>query len=69
MKSHISATIDNDLLDELNRYGQEERRSRSQIIEIALQQFLSKRGGVEDEILTSNGRFVGQFSREETYDR
>lgn len=69
MKSHISATIDSALLDDLDRFGKQERRSRSQIIEMALEQFLRDRGGIEDEILTSQGRFVGQFSREETYDR
>ena len=69
MKSHISATIDDKLVEELNRFGREERRSRSQIIEMALEEFLRKRGGAEDEIVTSEGRFEGSFSREETYAR
>lgn len=69
MKSHISATIDDQILNDLNRFGQQERRSRSQIIEMALEEFLRKRGGAEDEIVTSEGRFEGQFSREETYAR
>ena len=69
MKSHISATIDDQLVEELRRFGQEERRSRSQIIEMALEEFLRKRGGTEDEIETSDGRFAGRFSREETYAR
>jgi metal-responsive CopG/Arc/MetJ family transcriptional regulator len=69
MKSHISATIDAKLLEDLNRLGQEERRSRSQIIEMALEQFLRTRGGSEDEIVTSEGRFEGSFTREETYAR
>jgi len=69
MKSHISATIDERLLENLNRFGREERRTRSQIIELALEQFLQERGGQEEEIVTSSGRFVGQFSREETYAR
>lgn len=30
---------------------------------------LRKCGGVEDEIVTSEGRFQGNFSREETYER
>jgi metal-responsive CopG/Arc/MetJ family transcriptional regulator len=42
MKSHISATIDDKILADLNRVGQEERRSRSQIIEMALEEL---RGG------------------------
>jgi metal-responsive CopG/Arc/MetJ family transcriptional regulator len=69
MKSHISATIDSVLLLDLNRAGQEERRSRSQMIELAVEEFLRKRGVSDDEIVTSSGRFTGHFSREETYDR
>lgn len=69
MKSHISATIDDKLLGELNRFGQQERRPRSQIIEMALEEFLRKRGEAGDEIVTSEGRFTGTFSREETYAR
>jgi len=69
MKSHISATIDNQILEDLNRFGREERRSRSQIIEMALEEFLQKRSGPDDEIVTSPGRFSGQFTREDTYER
>jgi metal-responsive CopG/Arc/MetJ family transcriptional regulator len=69
MKSHISATIDQKLLRELDKFGQEERRARSQIIEMALEEFLLKRERTHDDIVTSQGRFVGQFSREETYAR
>jgi len=69
MKSHISATIDRGLLEELNRFGREERRTRSQIIEMALERFLQERGVRDDEIVTSEGRFNGRFSREETYER
>lgn len=69
MKSHISATIDDQILDDLNRFGKQERRSRSQVIEMALEEFLRKRGAAEDEIVTFEGRFEGNFSREETYAR
>ena len=69
MKSHISATIDEHLVEDLNRYGKEERRSRSQVIEMALEEFLRNRLDAKDEIITSQGRFQGSFSREETYDR
>jgi|GEM_PF-1416035 len=69
MKSHISATIDSNLLADLDRVGKEERRSRSQMIELALEEFLRKRGASEDEIVTSEGRFAGRFSRQETYER
>jgi metal-responsive CopG/Arc/MetJ family transcriptional regulator len=69
MKSHISATIDEHLVEDLNRYGKEERRSRSQVIEMALEEFLRNRLDAKDEIITSQGHFQGSFSREETYDR
>ena len=69
MKSHISATINEQLVEDLNRYGQEERRSRSQVIEMALEEFLSSRLDAKDEIVTSQGHFQGNFSREETYER
>lgn len=69
MKSHISATIDERLLESVNRFGREERRTRSQIIELALERFLKERGGQEEEVVTSSGRFAGRFSREETYAR
>lgn len=69
MKTHISATIDDKLLEDLNRFGQEERRPRSQVIEMALEEFLRKRGAEGDEIVISEGRFTGAFSREETYAR
>jgi metal-responsive CopG/Arc/MetJ family transcriptional regulator len=66
MKSHISATLDEKLVEDLNRYGQQERRSPSQIIEMALEEFLRKRGVAEEPIMTSEGRFEGVISREET---
>lgn len=69
MKSHISATIDQELLERVDRFGNEERRSRSQVIELALEEFLQDRAGEAGEIVTSPGRFAGKFSREETYAR
>jgi len=69
MKSHISATLDKKLLEDLNRFGKQERRSRSQIIEMALEQFLRNQRTSDEQIVMSEGRFVGGFSREETYER
>ena len=63
MKTHISATIDEQLVEDLNRYGLEERRSRSQVIEMALKEFLRRRLDLKDEIVTSEGQFQGRFSR------
>lgn len=69
MKSHISATLDEKLLEDLNRFGQQERRSRSQIIEMALEEFLRKRTAADERIVTSDGCFQGEFTREDTYAR
>ncbi len=69
MKSHISATIDRRLLEDLARFGREEHRSRSQIIELALGEFLGKHLKSGDAVVTSDSRFDGAFSREETYAR
>jgi len=69
MKSHISATIDEEVLERADRYGSEERRSRSQVIEMALDAFLRERTAPSEDIVTSRGRFDGKFSREETYAR
>jgi len=69
MKSHISATIDVRIVEDLNRFGREERRSRSQVIEMALEEFLRSRVCAKDEIVTSQGSFQGDFTREETYAR
>jgi len=69
MKSHVSATIDAGLLVEADRFGRQERRSRSQVLEMALEQFLQRNAPASDQIVTSPGRFEGKFSREETYER
>ena len=69
MKSHISATIDESILEQTDRYGLEERRSRSQVIEMALDAFLRERTAPSEDVVTSRGRFDGKFSREETYAR
>lgn len=69
MKLQISATIDYRLLEALNRLGQEKRLSRSQIIEMALEEFLRNHGAESDEIVTSEGRYAGAFRREEGYER
>lgn len=69
MKSHISATIDRELLGALDRYRREERRSRSQVIEMAIERLLADTSESSDRIVVSEGRFDGKFDREETYER
>jgi len=69
MKSHISATIDSNLVERMKSFGKQERRSRSQIIELALEDYLLRNSGETESIVTSEGCFEGSFSREETYER
>lgn len=67
MKSHISATIDRELIERVDAYRISVRRSRSQVIELAVEKLLEEVGAVESKLLTSRGSFAGRFSREETY--
>ncbi len=69
MKSHISATIDSELLSRVDRYRRRVRRSRSQIIEMAVESLLAGLQAEGEEIVTSEGRFEGSFSRQDTYER
>ena len=67
MKSHISITIDRTVADELRRVGQQERRSLSNLLELAATEYLKHRGST-DEIRTSAGRFESAFSRADAYE-
>ena len=69
MKSHISATIDRDILSKVDRYRRTVKRSRSQVIELAVERFLHQEQPESSEILTSEGDFMGNFSMAETYER
>lgn len=69
MKSHISATIDRDVLSRVDRYRKSVRRSRSQVIELAMERFLSEEQPESSGIVTSSGAFSGEFSRADTYER
>lgn len=69
MKSHISATIDSKLVSRVDRYRRSVKRSRSQIIEIAVERLLKEEAADQEEIVTSDGQFLGSFSRAETYER
>lgn len=66
MKSHISITIEAELLDELKRLSRQERRSLSNLLELAALEYLRGRG-TTSAIETSPGRFEGSFSRAESY--
>lgn len=69
MKSHISATIDQETLLRVDRYRRSVKRSRSQVIEIAIEKLLREEQPETSEIVTSIGKFDGEFSRAETYER
>lgn len=66
MKSHISITVDAELLRRLDRVASEERRSRSQAVEMAIEMLLKKEGDLS-KLPVSHAHFQGNFSREETY--
>ena len=66
MKSHISATIDRDLVTALQEIRKRERRSLSNVLEAAVAEYLDKRQAT-DRIVTSAGSFAGSFSRRDTY--
>lgn len=40
MKSHVSATIDREILTKVDSYRRGVKRSRSQVIELALERYL-----------------------------
>lgn len=69
MKSHISATIDRDILKKVDRYRKVVKRSRSQVIELAVERYLREEQPEVSAIVTTQGAFLGQFSREDTYER
>ena len=69
MKSHISATIDQDVLSRVDRYRRMVKRSRSQVIELAVERFLHEEQPESSEIVTSGGVFSGESSRADTYER
>ncbi|MEX1118929.1 MAG: ribbon-helix-helix protein, CopG family [Terrimicrobiaceae bacterium] len=65
----MSATVDSELLEELESFRREERRSRSQVIEMALEKFLTEHRKRASKIVTSDAVFEGRFTREDCYDR
>ncbi len=69
MKSHISATIDQKLLERVDRYRKAVRRSRSQVIELAVERLLETDFRESEDVVISEGRFTGKFDRAETYHR
>ena len=70
MKEHISITIDEKTLGRLRKYAVEEKRTLSQVMEMAAEDYLAENEATgAGVIVASEGSFQGTFSREETYDR
>ena len=69
MKAHLSATIEESLVRELDEYSREEQRSRSQVIELELRHYLATKRGRGSAVVTSSARFEGNFERRECYER
>ena len=66
MKSHLSITIEKEYVDALQRVSRAENRSLSNQIESILAQWLRTQP-VSEQVPSTPGRFLGIFSREETY--
>jgi metal-responsive CopG/Arc/MetJ family transcriptional regulator len=69
MKSHISATIEEYLVRDLEAFSRQEHRTKSQVIEMAPRQFLSGHRKDNIGIIASDASFEGTFNRAECYDR
>jgi hypothetical protein len=66
MKSRLSITIEQEIAEQLQRASRQENRSLSNQIERIVSEWLAQRP-LSEQIATTPGRFVGSFSREETY--
>jgi hypothetical protein len=68
MKEHISATLDRTLLDRARKRAREQRRSLSNVLELALEKLLVEdRAATEASVVTTRARFRGRFARGECY--
>jgi hypothetical protein len=69
MKSRLSIAsiaIEKGYIDALQRASRQENRSLSKLIESILAKWLGERN-FSEQIPTTSSRFVGRFSREDTY--
>ena len=69
MKEHISITIDESVVRRLRKSATQEKRSVSQLVEMAVEHYLKNTKGETEHLVTSGSSFKGVFSREETYGR
>lgn len=68
MKSHISATIEENVLQRARKYSIAENRTLSNVIELALAKLLENEIN-SSPLVTSASKYQGKFSRQETYER
>lgn len=69
MKEHISITIEHPIIKSLKSYAMQEKRSVSQVAEMAIEEFLYNHSSNFNMIYTTSGSFKGKFSRIDTYER
>lgn len=67
MKKHISATIDADLAERSRQYAQRERRSFSQVVELALDRYIQEKPPRKTELYLTEGAVIGNITRADTY--
>ena len=68
MQEHISVTIEKATAARLRRYARREKRTVSNVVEIAIERLLEQHAPVAEQLVTSRGSFQGSFSRDETYE-
>ena len=67
MKEHISITIDLNVAKRLKKAALQERRSVSQVVEMAVEKYLGDTGLGSEQLVTTKSAFKGAFAREDTY--
>jgi hypothetical protein len=65
MKEHISITIDRDTLQAVRRKAAEQRRSLSNVVEIALSRLVAE--SADGGVVTTTARYDGAHCRDDSY--
>jgi hypothetical protein len=67
MKKHISITIDEGVIQFVEKIAVSDRRSISQVLELAAIEYLKGKMGGAVPLLSTPASFDGTFSRTDTY--
>ncbi len=67
MKKHISITIDMDIIKHIEKLASADRRSVSQVLELAAIGYLKEKMGELGTLPSTPASFQGAFSRVDTY--